>query len=124
MEGWGAGNWTHGSPERLVHLYKKGVKIMRKRVYVTFSTTKLRLSRIVKEKSRIFSAFLGFRKGFLIIEKGVIKNYAVLTTPSWLVWETRRSLSTTSTFKSKIRIRKLTYSKAFPKADYGSQVLS
>ena len=64
MEGWGAGNWTHGGPERLVHLYKKGVKIMRKRVYVTFSTTKLRLSRIVKEKSRIFSAFLGFRKGF------------------------------------------------------------
>ena len=61
---------------------------------------------MVKEKSRIFSAVLGFKKGvFSTNQKGVVRNYVVLTTPSWVVWKTRRSLSTTSTFKSKIRIK-------------------
>ena len=73
---------------------------------VTFSTTKLRLSRMVREKSRIFSAFLGLREGFFKIRNWVIGNYAVLTTPSRLVWETRKSLSTTSTFEIKIRMEK------------------
>ena len=50
-------------------------------------------------------------------------NYAVLTTPSRLVWETRKSLSTTSTFKNKIWMEGITYPKAFPKAYGGGQVL-
>ena len=59
--GLGAGHT--GALRDLSTYTKKGVKVMRKGVYVTFSTTKLRLSRIVMEKSRIFSAFLGFKKG-------------------------------------------------------------
>ena len=67
VKGWGARGWTHGSPEGLVHLYKKGVKVIGKEGYVTFSTKKLRLSNMVREKSRIFSAFLGLRERFFKI---------------------------------------------------------
>ena len=78
---------------------------------------------MVREKSRIFSAFLGLREGFFKIKNWVIGNYAVLTTPSRQVWETRKSLSTTSTFKSGIRKKRITYSKALPETYDGGQVL-